>query len=125
MKKMYQKSTLGDALDLKYEPLLYLEFFQSTVLKLSFFKSMFNRSKNALTHCPIPQLNLIPCAGLIFLIETRCAHARVSSSAAGPLDICGQPMGDYSTGILCGWLLSEKQNFFSEIVHDWYKKCRI
>jgi hypothetical protein len=39
------------------------------------------------------------------LIEKRCAHARVSSSAAGPLAICGRLMGDYS--ILCCRLLSE------------------
>jgi hypothetical protein len=43
---------LGDALGLKYEPLTCLKFFQSTVLKLRFFNSTFDRSKNALTLCP-------------------------------------------------------------------------
>jgi hypothetical protein len=57
---------------------------------------MFHQSKNALTCCAGPRLNLIPPAGLILLIKTRCAHTRVSSSVAGPLAICGQPMGDYS-----------------------------
>jgi hypothetical protein len=69
---------------------------------------MFHQSQNVLTRCPGPWLNLIPGAGLIFifLIETRCAHARVLSSAAGPLPICGQPIRDYI--ILRSRLLSEK-----------------
>jgi hypothetical protein len=87
-------------------PLTCLKIFRPTVLKLRFFKSTFHRSKNALTRCPGPRLNLIPGVGLIFLLETRCANAQVLSSAAGLLAICGQPMGDYS--ILRGWLLSEK-----------------
>jgi hypothetical protein len=40
-------------------------------------KSMFNRSKNALTLCPGSLLNLIPGVGLILLIEMQCAHARM------------------------------------------------
>jgi hypothetical protein len=59
-----------------------------------------------LTRCPGPQLDLIPSAGLILLIETQCTHAQVLSSVASPLALWGQPMGDYS--ILCGRLLSEK-----------------
>jgi hypothetical protein len=105
-KKVSQKSLLGDALDLIYELLTCLKIFQSTILKLRFFKSMFHQSKNALTHCPRPQLNLIPSAGLILLIDTRCAHARGLSSEAGPLVVCGRPIGDYD--IIHGRLLSEK-----------------
>jgi hypothetical protein len=74
---------------LKYEPLTCLKNFLLTVLKLWFFKSIFHRIKNALTPYPWPQLNLIPGAGLIHLIDTRYTHARGSSSAAGPFVVCG------------------------------------
>jgi hypothetical protein len=67
---------------------------------------MFDRSKNALTRGARLRLNLIPGAGLILLIEIWCAQARGSSSAAGPLAVCGRPIGDYN--ILLSQLLSEK-----------------
>jgi hypothetical protein len=105
-RKKCVKRYIRDALGLKYEPLTFLKIVSSTVSKLRFFKSTFHQSKNALTRCPGPRLNLIPGVRLIFLIEMQCAHARVSSSAAGPLAICGRPIGDYS--ILRGRLLSEK-----------------
>jgi hypothetical protein len=67
---------------------------------------MFHQSKKALTRCPGLQLNLMPGAGLILLIDTRCAHARGSSSAASPLVVCCRPMSDYD--ILPDRLLSQK-----------------
>jgi hypothetical protein len=84
-----------------------LKIFRSTVKKLWFFKSTFDRSKNALTLCPGPRLSLIPSLQLILLRATQCAHAQESSSVSGPLAICSWPMGYYK--ILCGWLLSEKE----------------
>jgi hypothetical protein len=94
--KVSQKALLGDVLDLKYEPLTCLKIFRSTVLKLRFLKSTFHQSINTLTHCARPQLNLIPGAGLMFFIDTGtwCAQARTLSSAAGPLVVCGRPIGD-------------------------------
>jgi hypothetical protein len=73
-KKVWQKSILGNALNLKFEQLTCLKFFHSCVLKLQFLKLTFNLSKNVLTCGPELRLNLIPVAGLILLIETWCAY---------------------------------------------------
>jgi hypothetical protein len=87
--KRVSKKPIRGCLLLKYEPRTCLKLFRSTVLKLQFFKSTFYRSKNALPRSPGPWLNLIPGAGLILFIETRCAQAQGSSSAAGPPAVCG------------------------------------
>jgi hypothetical protein len=56
MKKVYQKSIWGDALGLKYEPLLYLKFFKST----------FVQSKTAFTRGPRPRVEFIFGIGQLF-----------------------------------------------------------
>jgi hypothetical protein len=73
-KKRVEKAYYGDALDLKYESLTRSKMFWSSVLKLRFLKWLFDRSKNALTCGPVPQVNSIPGVGIILFIETRCAH---------------------------------------------------
>jgi hypothetical protein len=46
--KSVSEKQRGDALGLQYELQLYLKTFRLIVLKLRFFKPMFDRSKNAL-----------------------------------------------------------------------------
>jgi hypothetical protein len=64
--KSVSKSILGNALDLKYDPLTCLKTFRSSVLKLIFFKSMFIRRKKCFNPLPRTAVEFICGPGQLF-----------------------------------------------------------
>jgi hypothetical protein len=86
---VFQINILADALGLQYEPLLDLKISDRPCKSYDFKKCPVHRCANLFTCGPGPQINLIPDAGLNFLIDMRYAHARF-------LEMCGLLPGDYN-----------------------------